>query len=165
MLSRGKALVNMAVANTTNQTARRYTIQGHNILNEQDAKTKNTTQLAQDSDVHDTRQQKHAAVNVTLTQINDDHNDHGITPLPNTVTVQSGLESDEEMDEYDLDDDLRDPDWKDDKHAKDDSDSNSEDVPDESNDISGNEIDDVDHKETVEANAPEALASSASKRK
>ena len=32
----------MALANTTNQTAGRYTIQGHNILNEQDGETKNT---------------------------------------------------------------------------------------------------------------------------
>ena len=44
ILSRGKALVNLALANTSNQAAQRYTIQGHNILNEQDREIKNTTQ-------------------------------------------------------------------------------------------------------------------------
>ena len=110
MLSRGKALVNLALANTSNQAAQRCTIQGHNILNEQDREIKNTTQLTQDTEVHDTRQ--HAAVNVKLTLTNNHHHDDEATLLSNSATIPSILESDEEMDEYDLDDDVRDPDWK-----------------------------------------------------
>ena len=163
MLSRGKALVNLALANTSNQAAQRYTIQGHNILNEQDREIKNTTQLTQDTEVHDTRQ--YAAVNVKLTHTDNHHHDDEATLLSNSATIPSVLESDEEMDEYDLDDDVRDPDWKHEKNAKDNSDSNDEDVSGENNDISGKGIDEVDHEETVEANFHESQTSSASKRK
>ena len=82
------------------------------------------------------------------------------TSLSNSATIPSVLESDEEMDEYDLDDDIRDPDWKHEKNAKDNSDSNDEDVSGENNGI-----DVVDHEETVEANVHESQTSSASKQK
>ena len=173
-LALAKALVNLALANTSNQAVQRYTIQGHNILNEQDREIKNTTQLTQDTEVHDTRQ--HAAVNVKLTHTNNHHPDDEATSLSNSATIPSVLESDEEMDEYHLDDDVRDPDWKHEKNAKDNLDSNDEDGSGENNDISGKGINEVDHEETVEANVHESQetveanvheskTSSASKRK
>ena len=142
MLSRGKALVNLALANTSNQAAQRYTIQGHNILNEQDREIKNTTQLTQDTEVHDTPQ--HAAINVKLTHTNNHHHDDEATSLSNSATIPSVLES---------------------KNAKDNSDSNDEDISGENNDTSGKGIDEVDHEETVEANVHESQISFASKRK